>query len=141
MNRFFLSLLGLLASAGVSAQDILPGLWAITLETRVEGAAGFVPEPYKMNQCFTAADARDPSRVLGPLANPDASGCTYSDKHYAGSTFRFTMECAGALSLKTRGELSFSANQMSGTMTTSGNVLGQSTQFRSLISAQRLGGC
>jgi hypothetical protein len=141
MNRYFLVLLGLTAAASVSAQDILPGLWEITLETRVEGAEGFAPAPYKMNQCLSAADARDPSRVLGPLANPGTSACTYSDKRYAGSSFRFTMECSGTLSLKTQGELSFSETRMSGSMTTSGNLMGQSTQIRSLISAQRLGGC
>ena len=141
MNRYVLPLSGLLAATCASAQDILPGLWEITLETRVEGAEGIAPAPYMMNHCLSAADARDPSRVLGPLANPEASGCTYSDKRYAGSTFRFSMECSGVLNLKTQGEVSFSETRMSGSMTTSGSLMGQSTQIRSLISAQRLGGC
>jgi hypothetical protein len=141
MRRCSLALLGLLATTGVAAQDILPGMWELTLETRVDGAPGFAPEPYKLNQCFSAADARDPSRILGPLASPGASGCGYSEQRYVGATFRFTMECSGTLGLKTQGELSYSAERMSGSMTTSGNVLGQQTRFRSLISARRLGGC
>ena len=55
----------LLSPLGAQAADISPGLWAITMETRTSAAPGFQPAPVTVNQCFTAADARDPSAILG----------------------------------------------------------------------------
>lgn len=141
MMRWSLLWFGLTFASIAGAEDIQPGLWEITLDTRVDGVAGFSPGPTTMQQCLTAADAANPGRVLGPLSNPGASGCTYTNRNYAGSSFRFSMTCAGALSLHTEGEVSYSATRMSGNITTTGNLMGQATRFSSAISARRLGGC
>jgi hypothetical protein len=124
-----------------AAADPSPGLWEITLETRVAAQPGFTPEPYRLQQCLTAADARDPSTLLGGLANPGASGCSYSDKSYSGDTFRFSMQCAGSFGIKSRGEVTFSAETMNGTISASANVGGEKTELTNKISAHRLGGC
>ena len=131
----------LFLTAGAQAQDISPGLWQLSVETRVSAAPGFAPAPYTLNQCFTAADARDPSRVLGGVANPGASDCTYTDKAYRGNTFRFTMQCGGAFAISTRGEVSFTATTLDGTITASADVGGQKTEFSNRISGRRIGGC
>ena len=65
------------------------------METRVPADPGFAPPPFKRTQCLTAQDAADPSRLIAGLANPGASGCTYTDKRYSGSTFVFSMQCTG----------------------------------------------
>ena len=123
------------------AADIAPGLWEITLESRVAGQPGFALEPFRQQQCLSAADARDPSALLGGMANPGASGCTYTDKSYSGNSFRFSMQCAGTFALQSQGEVSFTADTMSGSITAVANIGGEKTEFRNKVSAHRLGGC
>ena len=125
---------------GVAA-DMSPGLWEITLETRVAAEPGFAPAPYRLQQCLTAADVRDPSTLLGGLANPGARGCSYSDKSYAGNTFRFSMQCEGRFGIESRGEVTFSAETMNGTISATATVGGKKTELSNKISARRLGGC
>ncbi|MBV9362067.1 MAG: hypothetical protein JO292_11825, partial [Betaproteobacteria bacterium] len=71
-------------STAAFADDISPGSWQITMETRVPAEPGFAPPPFQLTQCLTADDARDPSRVLGTVSNPGATGCNYTDKSYSG---------------------------------------------------------
>jgi hypothetical protein len=123
------------------AADMSPGLWEITLETRVAAQPGFNPEPFRLQQCLTAADAKDPSALLGGLANPGAGGCSYSDKSYSGNTFRFSMRCGGSFGIKSHGEVTFSANTMTGTISAIADVGGEKTELSNKISARRLGGC
>lgn len=127
-------------SPGLAA-DMSAGLWEITLETRVAGQPGFAPEPFRLQQCLTAADARDPSALLGGMANPGASGCTYSHKAYAGNSFRFSMQCAGSLAIQAQGEVSFTADTMNGRITSVANVGGEKTELNNKVTARRLGGC
>ena len=124
-----------------NAADITPGLWAISMETRTQAAPGFQPAPFTVNQCFTAADARDPSRLLGGLSNPGASDCQYTEKSYSGNTFKFAMQCGGALALQSRGEVSFDAQSMNGVITAKANVAGTQTEFQNKMSARRIGNC
>ncbi|MHB8667750.1 MAG: DUF3617 domain-containing protein [Burkholderiales bacterium] len=128
-------------SPPAAAADLSPGLWEITLETRVAAEPGFAPEPVRLQQCLSAADARDPSALLGSLANPGARGCSYSDRAYTGNTFRFSMQCAGSFGMKARGEVTFSADTMNGTISATADVAGKNTELDNRISAHRLGGC
>ncbi len=98
------------------AADMSPGMWEITLETRAAAQPGFAPEPFRLKHCLTAADTKDPGKLLGGIANPGASGCTYSNKTYSGNTFRFTMQCAGSFAIQSQGEVSFTADSMDGTI-------------------------
>ncbi len=135
------ALLAAAIPARALAADLSPGLWEITLETRVAAQPGFTPEPFHLKQCLTAADARDPSALLGGIANPGASGCSYSDKSYSGSTFRFSMQCAGSFAIRSHGEVSFSADAMNGSVTSTADVGGEKTELSNRISGRRLGGC
>ena len=130
-----------LLPAVAHAADITPGLWAITMETRTSAAPGFQPAPVTVNQCFTAADARDPSKILGGMSNPGATGCQYTERNYSGNTFRFAMQCGGAFALQTRGEITFDAQSMNGNITAKGDVGGAPTEFQNKISARRVGNC
>ena len=131
----------MLASAAALAADISPGSWQITLETRVPSEPGFTPPAFQVTQCFTADDAHDPSRVLGGISNPGASGCKYTDKSYAGNTFTFTMQCEGGYGIKSTGHISFSADTMNGTIESTASVAGKPVQTENKIAARRLGGC
>ena len=122
-----------------SAQtSIAPGLWQITVQT---GSAAVAMPPIQVNQCLTAADAADPSKLLGSVANPGASGCSYSNRSYAGNMFSFAMTCEGTLAIKASGSVSFTATNLSGTINTSANINGQPVDMKNAISAQRVGDC
>ncbi len=123
------------------AADLSPGLWEITLETQTARLPGFPREPFRLTQCLTEADAKDPSALLGGLANPGASGCTYTDKAYSGNTFRFTMQCAGSFAIRSQGEVRFTADTMKGTINTVADVGAEKLKLGNKISARRLGGC
>jgi hypothetical protein len=123
------------------AADIQPGLWELVLKTRVPATPDFSPAPNTMNQCLTAQDAQDPSRVLGSAANPGASDCTYTEKSLVGNTLHFKMQCAGSLGMQARGEITYSATSMEGSIVSTANMMGQATEIQSKITAHRLGGC
>ncbi len=140
LKIFAIVLLSALARSSFAA-DIQPGLWELTMETRVAASPDFAPAPTSINQCLTAQDAQDPSRVLGGVANPGASDCTYTEKNFSGSTFRFKMQCAGSLGIQTRGEITYSATSMQGDIVSTASVLGQATELKSKITARRLKDC
>jgi hypothetical protein len=95
----------------------------------------------KLSQCVTAADARDPGKLLTGISNPGASNCTYQERNYSGNTLRFAMQCSGSYAISSRGEVRFSTNDFSGDLTSNASIGGQSTEFRSRISGRRQGGC
>ena len=134
-------LLMTLASPFALAADVSPGSWEITMETRVPAEPGFAPPPFQITQCLTDADARDPSRMLGGVSNPGASGCSYSDKSYSGNTFSFSMQCAGTYEIKASGRVSFTADTMQGMIDSTANVGGKPVQTQNKIAARRIGGC
>ena len=131
-----------LALAGIArAEDLAPGLWELALEANVDAEPSFQPGPITVKQCLTKADARDPSKVLAPIATAGATGCSYSQKSYVGPKFRFAMQCSGTLELKTTGEVVFSATTLRGTITTTSSVDGTTVELKSTLSGHRLGDC
>jgi hypothetical protein len=128
-------------SLAAPAADPSPGMWEFTMETRVPAQPGFSPPPFQKTQCLTAADTKDPSKVLGGIANPGASSCTYGEKSYSGNTFRFTMECTGTFAIKSKGQVSFDANSINGNIDAVATVSGEKTDVVNKISGKRLGGC
>ena len=128
-------------SVPCAAADMSPGLWEITLETRVAAQPDFTPAPFRLRQCLSAADVGNPGALLGGIANPGASGCTYSDKTYSGNTFRFSMQCAGSFGIQSRGEVRFTADTMNGSISAVADVGGKKTELSNKVSAHRLGGC
>jgi hypothetical protein len=121
--------------------DVSPGLWEITMETRVPSEPGFAPPPFTIQQCVSAEDARDPSRLLGQMSTPGASNCEYSNKSYSGNSFSFSMQCAGSYGIQSTGRVSFTADTMDGTIESTANVGDKPVQTQNKISARRLGGC
>ena len=132
---------GLIAAPLSQAADISPGLREISVESRVSESPGFTPPTSRMTKCFTAQDARDPSKMLGDVANTGATGCTYTERNYSGSTLTFAMQCAGDFAMVSRGTISFAADTMQGNITAKANVAGQNVEMQNKISARRVGGC
>jgi hypothetical protein len=143
MNRSLqiVLLAGTLATATAFAEDLSPGLWQITMESRVANDSGWEPSPFNMTQCLTANDAKDPSRLIGSISTPGATGCNYTEKSYSGSTFRFALDCSGTFGLKTNGSVTFGPNSFDGNVTANSNMGGQTIVMQNRLSGKRLGGC
>jgi hypothetical protein len=140
-NRYRLLIaIGFVSTAALAA-DVSPGSWEITMETRVPAEPGFAPPPFSITQCLTDSDARDPSRVLGSVSNPGATGCNYSEKSYSGNTFSFAMQCSGSYAIKASGSVSFTADTMQGNINSTATVGDKPVQTVNKISARRLGSC
>src|SRR3954469_8114830 len=132
----------LLAAFPAMAQDLSPGLWEITMETRVPADSGFAPAPYKMTQCLTAAEAKDPGMLFSRIGNPGASDCTYQDRNYrGGDTFTFAMTCKGFYQLRSSGEVKFTKDTMDGTVSATATVGDRDVETQNKLSARRIGGC
>jgi hypothetical protein len=123
------------------ADDVMPGLWELSLEATVDAAPGFAPGPTTVNQCFSKADARDPGKILAAVTTPDAGDCTYLERSYAGEMFHFKMRCTGALQMQSSGEVRFSATKLDGTIKTSSTIDGVPVEFKSMIRGRRIGDC
>ena len=130
-----------LAAGGAAAADLSPGLWEITLDARVQADGAFAPGPMTLRQCVSAADARDPSRIIGPLSTPGATGCQYTERSYSGGTFRFALDCSGTYGIRSKGSVTFGATGFDGTMSATANLTGQPVEFENRISGKRIGDC
>ena len=139
--KFVTAVFAAILATPCAAADITAGLWEINMESRSPSTPGFTPPPFKISQCITAADAKDPSRVIGQVANPGATNCTYGERNYSGSTLTFTMKCAGTFEIESTGRIAFSATTMEGTIDAKANVGGQSLDTQNKLSARRVGGC
>lgn len=141
MSRVRYVLAIVLAVPGICwSQDLSPGLWRISLQVQSAAVPVTMP-PLQLSQCLSAEDAKDPAKLLGSVASPGATGCTYSDKRYSGNSFHFAMECTGTLAIRATGNVSFTSTSVSGTIATSATVTGQPVEMRNSISAQRIGDC
>ena len=130
-----------LTAGPACAEDLAPGLWEITIESRAPADSGWTPSPFSLTQCLTAGDAEDPSRLISSISTPGAKDCNYTDKSYSGGTFRFTLDCSGSFGLKSEGSVTFGANSFNGSIRARGNVGGQTVEFHNRVSARRLGAC
>jgi len=147
MRTFAAAFAAVIAAAGLAcapqafAADPQPGLWQFTLETRVAAESAFTPPPFQLSQCLTAADAQNPDRLLGGMANPGATGCSYTDRNYSGDSFRFSMQCSGDYGIKATGEVSYGADAISGTIDSVSTLSGKPIEMQNKITGRRVGGC
>ena len=131
----------ILGLAGLSqAQSPSPGQWQISVESRAAEFPMALP-PVQVSQCLRAADAKDPSKLLGNISSPGAQNCTYSDRRFTGNSFHFAMSCAGSFALKATGDVSFTPTSLSGTIVTAAQLDGQAINMDNVVTAQRTGDC
>jgi hypothetical protein len=130
------------ATATAFAQDVSPGLWQISMETRVPSQPGFTPPSYTITQCINAEDAKDPGMLFSQMGNPGASNCRYQDRNYhGGNTFTFAMTCKGTYQLRSKGQVSFTKTTMDGTVSAVANVNDQDVETQNKLTARRISGC
>jgi hypothetical protein len=135
---FLATLLALPATA--QPQMPSPGLWQIDAQTQAVGVP-LALSPMAIEHCLTADDAKDPSRLLGRLSSPGATGCAYTDSAYTGSNFHFAMACGGIFAIKATGDVTFTAATLTGAIDSTATINGQVVAMRSNLSARRLGDC
>jgi len=131
-----------LATPAAFGQDVSPGLWEITMETRVPADSGFQPPVAKITQCITPATAKDPGMLFTQIGNPGASNCRFQDRNYhGGNTFTFAMTCKGTYQIRSSGKVSFTKETMEGTVSAVANVDNKDVETQNKLTARRVGGC
>jgi hypothetical protein len=131
-----------LATANAFAQDVSPGLWEITMVTRVPADSGFQPPPAKITQCITPDTAKDPGMLFTQIGNPGASNCRYQDRNYhGGNTFTFAMTCKGTYQIRSSGKVAFTKDSMEGTVSAVATIENRDVETQNQVSARRVGGC
>ena len=106
--RLGLLVLGLAASPFAVAQtDIRPGLWDMSVEFSVPADPAFKQPAISRPQCLTAADARDPSRLLAEMSVPGATGCAISGKTASSGHLEFEVKCEGIFAIGGHGSVDY----------------------------------
>jgi len=132
--------LSAVAAAQEPKETLAPGMWRITVQSQVPGMP-IAMAPVEVDQCLSAKDAKDPSKLLGSVSSPDASNCVYSEKGYEGASFHFTMQCGGAMGLRATGHIAFTASSLNGTIDATASFNGQAVALSNAVTAQRVGDC
>jgi hypothetical protein len=142
MHKALFAVAAMLAAPLAFSQDVAPGLWQITMETRVPAEPSFQPPPTMITQCINAQTAKDPGMLFSQMGNPGASNCRYQDRNYhAGNTFTFAMTCAGTFQIRSKGQVAFTKDTMDGTVSAIANIGDKDVETTNKLSARRVGGC
>lgn len=144
--RFILSAALFALGAGtLSANQPEPGLWEITADMSVPSAPGFKQSPVAVQQCFSAADARDPSRVLMGISNPGASNCRFSDKRETSGHTDFAVSCQGLFAITGLGSVDYTPTSLQGhlNMQFASGIAGDNQRVSAVsrITGKRVGSC
>lgn len=137
--------LGLVISSPAASQsDIRPGQWQMSVEFTVPEDPGFKQAPISRNQCLTAADARDPSRLITETSVPGATGCAFSDKKESSGHLEFAVKCEGLFAIGGHGAVDYTPTSLQGALELDFNV-GEAGAKRtgsvSKLSGRRIGDC
>ena len=92
----------------MAASQVQPGNWELTVVTQMADA-GKPTAPLQKTQCFTEADANDPSRILG-----SGGTCQFSNRREVGDTLSFDLKCSGPLPLAGTGSLRYGNDAFTG---------------------------
>lgn len=115
--------------------DIGEGNWGLEITTLMPGVAA---ETIKQSQCLSAADVKDPAKLLGS----PGPGCAFGKRSDSGAAFRFEISCdrEGA-PLTGGGELRYTRDTIDGEIVMSVKDGEKTLEVRSQIKARRLGPC
>ena len=144
--RLGVLVLGLAASPFAAAQtDIRPGLWDMNVEFSVPADPAFKQPAISRPQCLTAADARDPSRLLAEMSVPGATGCAISGRTASSGHFEFDVKCEGLFAIGGHGSVDYTPDALQGTVNLDFSLgdpgAGKRTGSVSRIAARRAGDC
>ena len=144
--RLGLLVLGLAASPFAAAQaDVRPGLWNMSVEFSVPANPAFKQPAITRPQCLTAADARDPSRLLAEMSVPGATGCAISGKTASPGHLEFEVKCEGIFAIGGHGSVDYTPDALHGTVNLDFSLGDPKATKRtgsvSRIAARRVGDC
>jgi hypothetical protein len=122
-----------LLACPLAALAVEPGEWELSVQAVMSGA----PQPAAATQtrCFTQADARDPSRMLG-----DGGTCKFSNKNDSAGTFTFDVDCTGPLPMQGKGSVIYSSNIVEGRLDLHATA-DSNFRMQTIMKGRRLGPC
>ena len=142
MHRPLLIVALALAAPVAFAQDVSPGLWEITMVTRVPAEPGFQPPIATITQCITPETAKDPGALFTQIGNPGVQNCRFQDRNYhGGNTYTFAMTCKGTYQIRSSGQVQFTKESMEGTVNAVATIDNKDVETQNKVSARRVGGC
>ncbi|HEY4545562.1 MAG TPA: DUF3617 domain-containing protein [Pedomonas sp.] len=107
-------------SGPVAAQSVKPGLWEMTMATRMVGEGipdGAGSRTMKMNLCIKPEDAKASWQDMAKTMQPGEDGdCTVSDFKASGQTYSFTTRCKSGMSGRMTGKITPEAMHQTGDM-------------------------
>ncbi|HLX79769.1 MAG TPA: DUF3617 family protein [Burkholderiales bacterium] len=115
--------------------DIGEGNWDLQITTVIPGVP---PNAIRQSQCLSAADAKDPAKLLG---NP-GQGCAFGNRSDSGSVFHFEITCEREGSaLSGSGELRYTRDAIDGDIVMRVKQGEQTLEVRTAVKAKRVGPC
>jgi len=129
MKRTLFALALVCASAHA---DVSPGNWELALAVAMTGQQA--PVNAVETRCLSEAAARDPGSVLNL-----GGTCEFSNRNDDGSTFTFDVACTGALPMKGKGTVRYTADTMNGDLDLTDDKGGFA--MRTSVKGRRLGPC
>jgi hypothetical protein len=113
------------------------GRWEVRMEMSMPGMPMNMP-PMTTTQCITAADAKDPQKVMPPRdPKGGENDCAVSDYRTDGNKVTWSMTCQKPQPMTGKGEMIYSGDSYTGTMTMDMNGMTMSMKY----TGKRLGDC
>lgn len=117
--------LALLLASPAAAQSVKPGLWEMTMVSKMTGEgipAGMGENTMKMNVCITPEDAKASWQELATSMQKETKGeCVVSDfKQMGGGAYSFSTKCKSGMSGRVTGKITSELMQQSGDMVLAG---------------------
>ena len=91
----------------------------------------------KRYDIITEADARDPSRMVGV----GAGTCEFTNRNDNGATYTFDVACTGALPMKGKGIVRYTAQTMEADLDLAAPIPQGNFGMRTFVKGRRLGPC
>jgi hypothetical protein len=126
----------LLFFSTLAAADLDPGNWELSVTSQMPG----MPQPIgpiTQTKCISAADARDPSRIVGP----SSGSCDFSNKQDDGSQMSFDISCGGQIPMHGSGVVRYGGQTFEADLNLTADSQGQKIVTSSKVTGRRLGGC
>lgn len=98
------------------ANDILPGLWEITLNTKVAVSQNWAPPPVQLSRCLTESDAINPERLFADAGMMGVMGCSFDNRQLRAGHVSFDVACEGKLGITGHGDMDFTAKSIDGSL-------------------------
>jgi hypothetical protein len=128
-----IAVLAALSAASLAAHAVDPGEWEITVQAVMTGSQK--PAVATKKQCFTDADSRDPSRVLG-----QGGTCKFSNKNESAGAMSFDVDCTGLMPMQGKGSVVYTGQLVEGSLDLHATA-DSNFKMQTIMKGRRLGPC